>query len=91
MNYIIADRTVIPAEHAQFYADYQSLALEIAREPALCAELKSKLARNRRICPLFDTEEFTRNIEAAYTIMWERYQRGEAPQSFAVKPTERRV
>ena len=66
--------------------DYEALALKIAREPSLCASLKDKLARNREVFPLFDTTRFTRHIEAAYTTMWQRYQRGEPPQSFAVDP-----
>ena len=34
-----------------------------------------------------DTERITRNLEAAYTTMWERYQRGEDPATFAVSGT----
>ncbi len=67
--------------------DYEALALKIAREPALCVSLKQKLARNRQVFPLFDTGRFTRHMEAAYTTMWECSQRGEAPRTFAVKPT----
>jgi protein O-GlcNAc transferase len=66
--------------------DYEALALRIAREPDLRAALKQKLARNRDTFPLFDTARFTRHTEAAYTTMWERHQRGEPPQSFAVTP-----
>lgn len=66
--------------------DYEALALKIAREPALCASLKDRLVRNRGTFPLFDTGRFTRNIEAAYTMMWQLYQRGEPPRSFAVGP-----
>jgi predicted O-linked N-acetylglucosamine transferase (SPINDLY family) len=66
--------------------DYEVLALKLAREPALLAALKAKLARNRDTTPLFNTERFTRHIEAAYTNMWDRWQRGEAPQSFSVAP-----
>ena len=47
------------------------------------------LARNRATCPLFDTDRFRRHIEAVYTTMWERYQRGEPPESFAVEPIDR--
>jgi predicted O-linked N-acetylglucosamine transferase (SPINDLY family) len=64
--------------------EYESLALELARNPQRLAEIKSKLARNRDTYPLFDTDRFRRHIEAAYTTMWERYQRGEPPASFAV-------
>jgi predicted O-linked N-acetylglucosamine transferase (SPINDLY family) len=66
--------------------DYEALALNIARDPALLAALKSKLARQRRTSPLFDTKRFARHVEAAYTTMWETYKRGETPCSFAVQP-----
>jgi predicted O-linked N-acetylglucosamine transferase (SPINDLY family) len=69
--------------------DYEALALKLARDPALLAALRQKLARNRDLYPLFDTERFTRHIEAAYTVMWERAQRGEPPRSFAVEPIAR--
>ncbi|MBI4203852.1 MAG: hypothetical protein HY527_02390 [Betaproteobacteria bacterium] len=52
----------------------------------LLAELRARLARNRTIYPLFDTDRFRRHIEAAYITMWERYQRGEPPEGFAVQP-----
>ena len=64
--------------------DYEALARRIAGDPALSASLKARLARNRNVFPLFDTNRFTRSIEAAYSAMWERAQRGEPPQSFAV-------
>ena len=35
---------------------------------------------------LFDAARFARHIEAAYAAMWERSQRGEPPESFAVEP-----
>jgi predicted O-linked N-acetylglucosamine transferase (SPINDLY family) len=67
-------------------ADYEALALQLARNPAILAQIKAKLARNRETYPLFDIERFTRHLEAAYTTMWEIWQRGEAPKSFAVEP-----
>ena len=69
-------------------ADYEALALKLAREPSLLASFKAKLARNRGTHPLFDTGRFTRHIEAAYTTMWQRYQNGAAPQAFAVAPID---
>jgi len=65
--------------------EYESLALQLARNPERLAGLKAKLARNRGTYPLFDTDRFRRHIESAYTTMWERYQRGEPPRSFAVE------
>jgi protein O-GlcNAc transferase len=68
--------------------DYEALALKLAGEPDFLAGIKAKLARNRDIYPLFDTARFTRHIEAAYTTMWKRHQRGQAPKAFAVKPLD---
>ena len=67
--------------------EYQTLALKLARDPECLAKIKAKLARNRTTCPLFNTQRFARHIEAAYTTMWETWQRGEAPKSFSVEPT----
>jgi tetratricopeptide (TPR) repeat protein len=64
---------------------YETRALALARDAASLAALKAKLARNRITHPLFDTARFTRNLESAYTIMWERSQRGEAPRSFSLE------
>ena len=66
--------------------DYEELALKLADDPSLLASLKDKLARNRNTYPLFNTERFTRHIEAAYTMMWERHQRGETPQALTASP-----
>jgi predicted O-linked N-acetylglucosamine transferase (SPINDLY family) len=65
--------------------DYEALALKLARDRALLASIKAKLIRNRGTYPLFDTRRFTRHIEAAYVAMWQAYQQGRPPASFAVK------
>jgi protein O-GlcNAc transferase len=75
----------VPELIASNLEEYQALALKLARDPALLAEIKAKLARNRNIYPLFDTERFRRYIEAAYLQMWEIWQRGEQPRGFAVE------
>ena len=64
--------------------DYEVLALRLARDPALLDSLKAKLARNRTIGPLFDTQRFARYIEAAYRTMSQAQRRGSPPESFAV-------
>ena len=70
-------------------AEYEALALALARDPQRLAALRQKLAHNRSTYPLFDTDRFTRHMEAAYTTMWERAERGERPESFVVRPIDR--
>ena len=66
--------------------EYEALAIKVAGDRALLTSLKNKLAQHRQTSSLFNTRRFARHIESAYTIMWERYQRGEPPTSFAVEP-----
>jgi protein O-GlcNAc transferase len=66
--------------------EYQALALRLAKEPATLEEIRQKLAHNRAVASLFDTDRFRRHIEGAYVEMWERSQRGESPDSFEVTP-----
>jgi protein O-GlcNAc transferase len=66
-------------------ADYEALALDLARHSDRLASIKSKLIRNRASAPLFDTSRYARHIESAYVTMWERHQRGEPPVSFSVE------
>ena len=61
--------------------EYEALALRLANDPAYLASIKAKLARNRLTFPLFDAKRSTRQMEAAYTAVWQRYQRGEIPKS----------
>jgi predicted O-linked N-acetylglucosamine transferase (SPINDLY family) len=65
--------------------EYEVLALKLARDAPLLGTIKAKLAGNRHIYPLFNSEKLTRHLEAAYTSMWENWQRGESPHSFSVE------
>ena len=65
-------------------AEYEARALQLAREPARLAELRRRLANNRSRMPLFDMARYTRNIEAAYSRMWERWRAGELPAPFDI-------
>lgn len=65
-------------------AEYELLALRLARDPTALSAVKQKLAENLSTCSLFDTSRFARDLEAAYTKMWQRAQRGESPESFEV-------
>ena len=62
---------VAPNQH-----DYEALAIELASDKGKLAAIRQKLSDNRLTTTLFDTELFTRHIEAAYKAMHERHQAG---------------
>jgi protein O-GlcNAc transferase len=64
--------------------DYETLAVELAQNPAALKVLRDRLAASKADCLLFDTDLFRRHIEAAYRGMWQRFAQGAAPQAFAV-------
>jgi protein O-GlcNAc transferase len=63
---------------------YEQTAIDLAREPAKLKAIKQKLIGNRLSTPLFNTELFTRHVEAAYTAMLRRHQSGLAPDHIVV-------
>ncbi|HYM18084.1 MAG TPA: tetratricopeptide repeat protein [Micropepsaceae bacterium] len=63
--------------------EYEALARRIAGDPHMLSDLKTKLLRNRSTYPLFDTIKTTRNLEAAFTTMVERYRNGVTSASFS--------
>jgi len=64
---------------------YEELAVELATNPGKLAAFKHKLANNRLTTPLFDTQLYTRHIEAAYATMYERYRAGLPPDHIYVQ------
>ena len=65
-------------------AEYEEVALKLALDSALLAETKERLRANKDTYPLFNTMQFCRNLEKAYTVMWERYQNKQPPEHFDV-------
>lgn len=63
---------------------YEALALKLASGPKQLTEIKARLMNGKHDSPLFNTRRFTRHLESAYSMMWERHQRGEVPASFKV-------
>jgi len=59
-------------------ADYEALALQLARDPVRLAAIKARLAATRTSTALCDADGFTRNLEAIYTSMWRQTQLGGA-------------
>ena len=53
---------------------YESLAIELATNPAQLEKIKTKLAGNLPTSPLYNTKLFAHHIELAYQEMYKRYQ-----------------
>ena len=66
----------LPELIAESNEEYEALAVALAQQPARLADLKARLAVNRRSQPLFDSERMTRDLEAAYVQVMERYWAG---------------
>ena len=59
----------VPELIAADLAEYEALALKLARDPHLLAAIRLKLTSGRDGMALFDTARFTRNLETAYVAM----------------------
>ena len=59
--------------------EYESLAIELASNPDKLKAIKEKLASNLATAPLYNTKLFAKNIESAYTQMYERHHQGLEP------------
>ena len=64
--------------------DYEALALRLATDAPMLRDLRDRLDRNRLTAPLFDSERYARNIEAAYAHMARLHAAGRQPEAFAV-------
>jgi len=74
----------LPELAAATRVDYERLAMELATDPARLAELRERLAQNRTTMPLFDSERFTRHIETAFELAYDRFWEGMAPDHIRV-------
>ncbi|HWY63893.1 MAG TPA: tetratricopeptide repeat protein [Rhizomicrobium sp.] len=67
-------------------ADFEALAVRLAKDPERLKALRDRLVQNKGSCALFDTDRLRKHIEAAYRTMWDRWLAGQSPQGFAVQP-----
>ncbi len=67
------------------FSEYENLATTLAHDPKKIGRLKQKLRSNKKIYPLFNTRRFVRNLEVAYTTIWERYLSGLPPKELVVR------
>ncbi len=63
---------------------YENMALALANDPIKLGEIRQNLEANRLTSALFDTQLFTRHLEAAYATMYERHHAHLPPDHFAV-------
>ncbi|MEO5363886.1 MAG: tetratricopeptide repeat protein, partial [Magnetococcus sp. DMHC-8] len=71
--------------------EYESVALELAGNPARLTTLRQRLQANLSTTPLFDTPRFTKHLEAAYESMWHRFRSGLPPDHLDVPPINGQV
>lgn len=69
---------------ARDLAEYEAIALSLARDSRRLTAIKTRLAAERMSYPLFDSRACARGIEAAFTSMWKIHQSGRAAEAFAV-------
>ena len=58
---------------------YKDRAVELAQNPEMLKAYRQRLRDNRFVKPLFDTERFTRHLEAAYEMIADRARAGLEP------------
>ena len=76
----------LPELITQSQEEYESLAIELATNSDKLLSIKNQLKSNLLIKPLFDSQLFTRHIEAAYAEVYQRYQDDLIPDNIYVKP-----
>lgn len=59
--------------------EYESLAIELAKDYVKLSDIKSRLDKNLLTAPLFDTPLFATHLELAYKQVYERYQNNLQP------------
>lgn len=64
----------IPELIAANQDEYESMAVDLAKNPEKLMAIRERLCANRSTTPLFNSEEFARGMEKLYQKMYERYQ-----------------
>ena len=66
--------------------EYEIRAIELASNPFKLAKIKKKMLEKRSAAPLFDSKLFVKHIEAAYSVMYERYHAALPLEHFEILP-----
>lgn len=75
----IVNAAWLPELVARTKEEYVAIAIELGRNPAKLRVFRSRLERNKLICPLFNTKLYARYLEVGYIRAYERYQAGLSP------------
>lgn len=65
-------------------AEYETMAIRLAKDPDELATLRRRLAQNKLSSKLFDTPLYVKHLESAFEAMYERYQSGLPPDHIYV-------
>jgi predicted O-linked N-acetylglucosamine transferase (SPINDLY family) len=65
---------------------YEDTAVALAAAPQELRALRDQLGRNRLVSPLFKTQQYARNMEAALQAMCNQYQSGAPPEHISIRP-----
>ncbi len=66
----------VPELVAESWEEYFRLAKQLATKPEMRQAIRDKLVERRDTSPLFDTQRFTRDLEALYDKIWDQHARG---------------
>lgn len=66
-------------------AEYEQVALALARDPRRLTALRQKLEKNRDASSLFNLPKWTGNLEAAYARMWQTWRSRQEPVAFSIE------
>lgn len=64
---------------------YESLAIQLAKQPDRLKALRQTLANNRLSYPLFNTALYAKHLDSAYQILYQRQQTGLAPDHIYIQ------
>jgi protein O-GlcNAc transferase len=68
-------------------ADYRDMAVRLATQPEMMADVKARLAAASIQALHFNAQRFTRRLEAGFLEAWSIHARGEAPRHIMVPPS----
>lgn len=80
----LLDAVGLPELISNSLQEYEEKAVFYATNPEALLEIKNRLKSMRSSAPLFDTVRFTRNLESAYSAVFDRWSKGLPPREFSV-------